>query len=229
MKKIFILTTLLFLSASFIHAQRFGVRVGGSFADMKSTVESEASEISPGLTLGLLAEFGPEMVSLHAELNYAQKGTKFSSSADIAGVVVESVSNLNFSYLEIPVLAKVKLPSVLYAYAGPYFAFAINGKQDYELSLDGVVSSDLSSSTDIFGDDSYFKRSDFGLVAGIGAQFEIGPLAAFAEGRATLGLSNLYDTESDAYKALINSGGLKDTDNLKNMVYTVGVGIILGN
>jgi hypothetical protein len=231
MKKLLVLSLALFFAFS-LSAQRFGVRLGGNFAGMMSTVESEGTKIAPGLNIGLLAEFGPKMLSAHIEANYAQKGFNRETDTDMGDLGTLNVaSKINFDYLEVPVLLKVKLPAnPLYFYAGPYFGLALNGETVSEAELDGE-NYDLgdAATTDLFGDNSIYKKSDFGIAGGLGAQFGLGPINAFVEGRATLGLSNLYDTESDAFEAAVAADpDFTDSEHLKNMVYTLGIGIILG-
>lgn len=234
MKRLFVLSIAVLLAFS-VNAQRYGARLGGNFAGMKSTVETKGKKIAPGLQIGLLTEFGAKMVAVRAELNYAQKGYNINLNENIDGLgTVVQDAKVNFSYLEIPVLLKVKFFGPLYAYAGPYFGFALKGNQVTEsYSIDGE-DQDINEIADVnilkIGDYNTipYKKTDFGIATGLGAQFGLGPIHAFAEGRATLGLSNLYDTESDAWKDLVDNGEYKDTDHLKNMVFTVAIGILLG-
>ncbi len=186
------------------------------------------------MQIGLLTEFGTKMVAVRAEVNFAQKGFNINRDDSDDGVHIIQDAKVNFSYLEIPLLLKVKFFGPLYAYAGPYFGFALKGNQVIEsYSVDGV-DQDLNEIADVnilkIGDHNNipYKKTDFGAAMGLGAQFGLGPIHAFAEGRATLGLSNIYDTESDAWDDLITNDEYKDTDNLKNMVFTVAVGILLG-
>lgn len=237
MKKVFLLSFAIIFAIS-MNAQRFGVRLGGNFAGMRTTVESKGTKIAPGMQIGLLTELGPKKVSLRVEANYAQKGFNFTENYDdlTTGTAIAVIKDgkINFGYVEVPVLLKVKFFGPLYAYAGPYFGFAFKGKQDTEsLSIAGVAQ-DVSDLQDVnilkIGDKNNipYKKTDFGAAGGIGAQFGIGPIHVFAEGRATLGLSNLYDTEADAWNDLVTNQGYKTDDKLNNMVYTVAVGILLG-
>ena len=81
------------------------------------------------MQIGLLTELGSKMFALRVEANFAQKGFNINlDEEDAAGVITESKSKVNFEYIEIPVLAKVKFFGPLYAYAGPYFGIAFKGK-----------------------------------------------------------------------------------------------------
>ncbi len=234
MKKLFVLSFVVLLTFS-LNAQRFGARLGGNFAGMRTTLDTRGTKVAPGMTIGLLTELGPEKVSLRIEANFAQKGFNVDRDDELGTSVMNTVAKVNYNYFELPVLAKVKVFGPLYVYAGPYFGFAFSGKQIInEFSIDGVVLTDpeldalgIVKDQDLFADDLY-KKTDFGAAAGFGAQFGLGPIHAFAEGRATLGLSNLYDTEGDAFNALVTDGTLLSDDNKKNMVFTIAVGIVLG-
>lgn len=227
MKKILALSLVLLMTLG-VNAQRFGARIGGNFSGMMSTVETKGTKIAPGLNVGLLAEFGPKIVNAHIEVNYAQKGFNVNLEEDN----LLKKSKFNIDYLEVPVLLKFNPPVLpLYFYAGPYFGLALKGNTeitDYEVDGTDMLNTLDDVDTDLFTDNSFYKRSDFGVAAGLGSQFGLGPIHAFVEGRATLGLSNLYDTETDAFQALVDQGAYKDTDHLKNMAFTLGVGIILG-
>jgi hypothetical protein len=241
MKKLLVLSLALFFAFS-LSAQRYGLRLGGNFAGMMSTVESKGTKIAPGLNIGLVAEFGPKMISAHVEANYAQKGFNQETEKGTDDGTMTVASKINFDYLEVPVLLKVKLPAnPLYFYAGPYFGLALNGERVSEYSLEGesltdeqLDAFDLITNKDLFKPEGeykepIYKKTDFGIAGGLGAQFGLGPINAFVEGRATLGLSNLYDTESDAFQAKVdNELDFTDTEHLKNMVYTLGIGILFG-
>ncbi len=240
MRKLFLFAVVALFALN-VNAQRFGVRLGGNFAGMMSTladVDGETNTIAPGMIAGILGEIGPNMVSVRVEVNYAQKGFNKETVTDLStlggsGILVAD-SKYNFDYIEIPVLLKVKPPTMpLYFYAGPYFGIGLNGEIVSDFTLDGneidAASVGKPETYDLYKEPTIFKENDFGAALGLGTQFGIGPLHAFAEGRATLGLSNLYDTESDAYKALVTTGAYKDDDALKNMTFTVAVGIVFGN
>ncbi len=237
MKKLFVLSIVLLFAFS-MNAQRFGVRLGGNFAGMMTTLDSRGTSIAPGMTVGLLTELGPKRISLRVEANWAQKGFNLDRDDDLTALglgILNQAGSINYDYIEVPVLLKVKVFGPLYAYAGPYFGFALKAETKLDkVTIDGVDLTDpeltalgIVKDQDLFADDLY-RKTDFGAAGGIGAQFGLGPIHLFVEGRATLGLSNLYDTEGEAFKALVASKDLLSDDNKKNMVFTVAVGILLG-
>ncbi len=232
MKKLAILTLVL-LAVTFANAQRYGARLGGNLSGMMATVKSEGTKIAPGMNIGILTELGGERVNLHIEANYAQKGFNINLDETVDGQLMQVQQQVNFEYLEVPALLKVNVPLVplMYLYGGPYFGLALKGELATDLyKVDGVVQ-DIPTSVNIFKENTYqppYKRTDFGVAFGVGWQFGIGRLAAFVEGRAALGLSNLYDTEDAAYQDFIQNNGYKDTDHLKNMVFSLGAGFIIG-
>ncbi|MBN2757820.1 MAG: PorT family protein, partial [Bacteroidales bacterium] len=112
-------------------------------------------------------------------------------------------STLN--YLEIPILAKVKLGPV-YALGGVYGAYALNGKN--EISVLGIT-----DSQDINFDDSEISKLDYGMTFGLGVQVGLGPVHVFAQADYSFGLKNINTSDGDA---------------AKNNVIGVSVGILLG-
>jgi len=230
MKKLFLLTIAVIFAFS-MNAQRFGVRLGGNFAGMKSTVEMDGKKIAPGMQIGGLVELGADILALRVEANFSQKGYNQNTEYDDGTNLYEYKDKINFETIEVPVLIKVSPIGPLYLYAGPYFGIALKASVKSESFTNGVKNDYDEEPYNLFDEDnynSYYKRTDFGVAGGIGAQFGIGPIHAFAEGRATLGLSNMYDTNSDAWQAALDAGTYTDGDNLKNMVWTVAVGIMFG-
>ncbi len=225
MKKLSLLAIAIMMVFS-VNAQKFGAKVGANFAGMMSSQEIPGSKMAPGMNVGVLTELGLDMIGLRIEANFSQKGFNIFNEVEAGNMITDS--KVNYEYIEIPILAKVKL-GPLYAVAGPYFAIAIKGNIETEYTVAGVAVplGDLAD-MDLFGDNTMYKKTDFGIAAGLGAQFGLGPLNAFAEARATIGLANMYDSESDAYKAFEASGLYTDDEHLENMIFSISVGILLG-
>lgn len=109
------------------------------------------------------------------ELIYVRKGTK----------IVDEV-NVNINYVEIPVLFQVILmpdkPITPYLIAGPYAAIRTRARNSDGDDLNDVI-----------------KSGDFGLIGGVGAQFQLGSTRnrIFVEARYEWGLSNIIDDDED--------------------------------
>ena len=106
MKKLFVLSFVVLLTFS-LNAQRFGARLGGNFAGMRTTLDTRGTKVAPGMTIGLLTELGPEKVSLRIEANFAQKGFNVDRDDELGISVMNTVAKVNYNYFELPVLAKI--------------------------------------------------------------------------------------------------------------------------
>jgi len=127
------------------------------------------------------------MIGVQPELLFVRKGAKlFSTSVTIGGITFGSVgSTLDVDYLEIPVLLRLSVPNTglvdLRLLAGPVASI----KMDEKLSTTGLIGVSLDS--------DQVKTSDFGLALGAGAAIRNGGMRLVAEGRYTMGLSNISD------------------------------------
>ena len=175
-------------------------KLGVSIANIAFDPSNSDVKSKIGLQLGIAAEIGVnDMFAIQPELLFIQKGAKSKANSD---------ASLNLSYLEIPVLAKVKFGSdaaKFYAIAGPSIGIAIGG-----------TDKDASGSEDLkFGSDTgQFKRTDFGLQFGAGVNIK----NFIIDVRYGLGLSNIINVPSGA------SGSLKN----RAIGITVGYAFPLG-
>jgi hypothetical protein len=99
------------------------------------------------------------------------------------------------SYLEVPLLLKMKFPvsNIFqpYLYGGPYYSIKLSGKLDY--STNGKNSEEQNI--------EFLKSSDFGLNFGGGLRISIGARAAISlDARYSLGLANILDSDEGSIK-----------------------------
>ena len=117
-----------------------GVRAGGNFATVNATetLDKLAPDFkyTPGFDLAGVAEinFG-RYFALQPELHWTQKGFRFAETFDVPvgrfNVPAGADATFRTNYLELPVLAKLKLGNDLvqaYAAAGPSVGYAMNAK-----------------------------------------------------------------------------------------------------
>lgn len=193
MKKITLL--LVFITIISIPAfAQLGLKVGMNFAKM-TNADKSLNNFQAGIFMD--RDFIP-LLKFRIGLDYAPKGAAFESS------LINSTTQIN--YLELPVLAKVKLGN-LYGLGGFYGAYAISGTST-------VTVAGVKTESDINFDN--MSRLDAGMKFGLGAQFKLGPLGAFAQGSYSFGFIDLNTSGV--------GGELKNTG-----VLSFSVGVLLGN
>ncbi|MCF6184164.1 MAG: PorT family protein [Bacteroidales bacterium] len=228
MKKIILLSisTLLVLS---LQAQKFGFKVGLNLSGVNSSTnlaDYQTAEFAKGLNGGFVFEFNPvKVIGIRAEALFSQKGYTVNSDVTVDGTDAVIKSSLNMNYLEIPLLLKIKLGPAYFT-AGPYFSYAVSGKDIVTITVDGqklaadqysnygqVPSNDVFKDGEFNGDNIKFSRTDMGLSAGAGIQF----LKFFAEARYNAGLTNIE-----------NYSGMPVDEFIKNYTLSLSVGILFG-
>ena len=158
MKKLILSLGLLAGVTSAAQAQeaRFGVKAGVNLANVTNSDISNKKNLV-GLAAGVMADFSfSDLISLHPELLYSQKGFKLENG----GATAQS----RLSYLDVPLLLRVKADGLFFE-AGPQVGFLI-AKKD-EVNIPGLVSG-TSTSTD------GTRKVDVGYVAGVGYQLPQG-------------------------------------------------------
>lgn len=159
----------------------FGVMAGGTFskfggADVQDAKTHVGFAAGGFVTLGLSPSF-----ALQPELLFVQKGAKDESDPNLTATI-------KLSYLEMPLLAKFRLPAKgnggqisPHAYGGGAIAFRLGCRIK-------VASGSTSLSSDCEDDpDTEVKKTDFSLIFGLGV--DIG--RAMIDARYDLGLSTL--------------------------------------
>lgn len=156
----------------------FGVKGGVTFSNLYSgDVDDSNGRI--GFNLGVLGRTDPEqVVGLQAELLYTTKGETFTYD----GFIIDQEFKLNLGYLDLPVMASVRLGTALEFQGGLYAGLLLNSN----LSSSG----DLGNSSDDL-DKSNFHSLDYGLVGGVA--FNAGAMQVGA--RYNYGLSKLAGSD----------------------------------
>ena len=178
---------------------KFGLRAGANINDFSLSKSIIKADNLVGFQVGPVVEIGVIGLSAEAGLLYNMKGAKLKAEIPGIGVPIieETVRN---SYLDIPINLKYNFGLLgigAYAAAGPYFSYALDGKNFNE------TIGALSSATD--GDISDF---DIGLNFGLGVKVsKIGVGVQYG-----LGLSEVYTIPKDA---VLEQFGVK-TGKVKN-------------
>src|SRR5690606_14162220 len=102
--------------------------------------------------------FANEGFAIQPEINYSTKGNEVSSNFG----VIDHETKFNLHYIDVPILAVFKLGNAVEIHAGPYWAYLVGASID----ADGDVGDDF-----IELDRDNFEKWDYGLVGGIGFNF----------------------------------------------------------
>lgn len=182
MKKLLIVCLLLVSIASshtaFAQVQfSLGIKGGVNFAnlDVNSSVSANYKNRT-GFHGGAFALFKVTAFAVQPELIFSQQGSKVSfSSQDI---------NANFSYLNIPIMAKFYLPLGLNLQLGPQFGFLTTAESDYNPLTGTFQTTDMKE---------YYKNSDVSIAMGIGWDL---PMKLSIDARYNLGVTEIEDNAS---------------------------------
>ncbi len=127
-----------------------------------------------------------DMFAIQPELLFSMKGAK--AEREIEGETAKLAFNLN--YLEIPVLAKLSIPTPGNVkpslFVGPSLAIKLSGKLKTEIAGESEEE-DLED----------LKSTDFGLVFGAGIDFALGQGKLTVDARYTLGLTKADESEEE--------------------------------
>ncbi|MEX1128969.1 MAG: porin family protein [Vicinamibacterales bacterium] len=169
----------------------YGAKVGVNFADVSFDADEDVPTSGrTGLLAGVFVTIPLGWLTVQPEAIYTVKGT----SLDIGGVTSDYIVD----YVEVPVLARLRLLRNAYVVAGPSMAFRLRARN--RIAFGG--------STEEFDLEDDVESFDMGIVGGVG--LEAGRWVVDA--RYTHGLSDL-DTDSS------------DDVRMRNRVFSVSAGI----
>jgi hypothetical protein len=184
-----IMTAALFMFAGILSSANaqspvsFGIKGGMNISNF--TGQDYDSDARSGLAVGAALDFSLPVLPFGIETGvyYSQKGAK-SSEDGLTGT-------LKVDYIEVPLMAKFRLgppgPITPHLVLGPYAGFNINSEA--ELSGDGgSISGDLSDDT---------NSTEFGGVAGVGIDFNLGLTKLNAQLRYSYGFTSVFEGDFD--------------------------------
>lgn len=187
---------LLFVCAGAAEAQTIGFKLGASLSNFSTSGDGdEAYDRKTGFVGGGFARFGMGRIGIQPEILSVSKG------AQISDVVGDDDASISLEYIEIPVLIHLPLSMGTsfspYVVAGPAVAFEIGCSTEF--GDDEADCDDDEDSTDR-------EKTDFGLTAGAGLGFAMGPGAIIIEARYTWGLTNLNGDANDSFEIKNRAG-----------------------
>ncbi len=164
--------TLAFAVAANAEGTAFGIKAGVNFANIAGDDTGDLNSLTGFVGGGFVDIPMSPTLSIQPEVFYSQKGAKYEEMGTDVSIKLD--------YIDIPVLLKFTMagesarPFFLF---GPSIGFSASSKVsagDVSMDLEGVAS------------------TDFGLVFGIGVNFQ----KFLIEGRYGLGLSDINDDET---------------------------------
>jgi opacity protein-like surface antigen len=198
MKKIFILAAGLFITgaASAQSPVRFGVKAGVNIANIIKDDGNNnfSTDAKTGFNAGVTADIPLTTgVAFTPEVLFSQKGYK------------QSIGDVDFtrttSFIDIPILASIRLASPLNLVVGPQVSFLMSTKNKFETGLGDIESSDRESDN--------FKKSLLGGV--IGARYDL---------TQNVDIHARYALDFQKN----NENGSSNTPEFKNQVWSFGLG-----
>lgn len=132
-----------------------------------------------GINVGFYGQiFASEVFAIQPELLYSTKGSK-----EVYSGVIDQEVKFNLNYLDLPVLAVIKLGESAEIHAGGYVSYLLGANISYE--------GDVSNGVDELDKDN-FKSVDYGLVGGFALNFGAAQIGA----RYNYGLAKIADSNN---------------------------------
>ena len=226
MKKILFISVLILISLS-LNAQKFGAKAGINLSGVNSGTslqDVQKTALNGGLVGGFVFElFSDKTVGFRTEALYSQKGYNIENKVTLDSTDAVIKTSLTLNYIEVPLLLKLNLGPA-YITAGPYFAYAVSGKDITSITVDGkklaeeqyadygqVPSNDVFKNGEFNGDNITFSRTDAGFNIGAGINFSM----FFAEARYGKGLINIK-----------SYNGMSSGEYMKNYTISLSAGVL---
>lgn len=217
MKKLVFLFVFAVVTAFGAQAQNssFGVRGGANISNLSGDLRDESRfENKVGFHAGVMANFGivDNFFSIQPELLYSVKGFKHEDSEfTLLGQTRRREGKVNYNYLDLPVLAKIKA-GPLYFELGPQASYLLSVNNETKTYFNGTLQ---STNVD--------EKSKSGL-----AEFEVGYAAGigFTSANNAISFGVRYNGAfSDFVKEDVNFEG--DLTNARHSTFMVTVGFAM--
>lgn len=180
---------------------KYGLNLSKMFAKDDDGTYNDNDKFKPGFHLGATAEFSKNyIISFETGLLLSTKGFKVREKGIFFGQTFDYKRTVNVYYIDIPLNAKASFKvgaAKIYGVFGPYLGIGLVGKDKRNNNVDGIdhfTVSNIPWGTDKEND--YFKRLDFGLIAGAGVEINSTQIG-FSYG---FGLANISPATEKNYK-----------------------------
>lgn len=189
MKKLILLTLLVFGYSSIGQTVKFGTKSGVNFSNINSDDTGDL-ETQTSFHLGLVTEIplGANF-ALQPEFFYSSQGAKYEETGTLEGGEYSSYRyKLKLDYLNLPLLAKYSITPGLSLQAGPQIGYLIKAEVERVLTIGRDTDANKNDVKD------HFKNIDFALSGGLQYELEMG---VFFNARYNAGIYNIEDAEND--------------------------------
>ncbi len=188
-----------------------GARGGLNLSSLRGD-DVEDLDGTTGFHFGAFADFGvSDVFSVQPEILLSQKGAEESEG--------DATLSINLSYLEIPVLAKVRIPTAGqvggHLLAGPAVSFETGCEVE---GSGGGVTATVDCDDPEFDGGLERKSVDFGAMFGGGVSVDVGTVVVTFETRYNLGLIDINDVAEPDASAVKNG----------NLMFSLAVGFPIG-
>lgn len=212
--KVFLIVVAVFLNTGLTAQSKIGLRAGINLANVSALQEDFNPTLDPksitGLNIAVFTELGiSERFAIQPEINFLQKGTQVNGK-DIEGNSEVGVK-MRVNYLEVPVLAKLKLGADkklrAYAMLGPSIGYALSGKGT--VTIDGVKVTEKIEFDKDMDDGVKDQRWDLSGVAGLGGMLSLGSGDLLLDFRYALDFTDFVkfkDAKPTGHKKSYNRG-----------------------
>lgn len=180
----------------------WGIKAGVNLSNASIKDHSGDMKARVGFQVGVTLDYAiTNDFYFQSGLSFTTKGAKneYEFIPQDTGHKEKSTKKINQMYLQLPIMAAYKLevaPDTKIVFnAGPYFAYGIGGKIKTDIVETDSEGNLGKNKFDTFSDNR-LKRFDFGLGAGVGAEFGQIVVGLNYE----LGLANIADWQGGSYK-----------------------------
>lgn len=173
---------------------QLGVKGGVNLSSVSGD-DFDSPDSRTSFNAGFVAEVPyTERFSLQAEVLYSGQGYDWKSSGQDNFLDNDDNIEVQFDYIQVPILAKIYLIEGLNVHAGPQIGFLVNDEIDYQPNSDGG-DIDLNSALEP-------KDIDISLAAGIEYKFDNG---FFVQGRYNYGFTEMFE-DVDIHNSVFQAG-----------------------
>ena len=188
------------------YGQKFGVRSGINLSSVgfgggESELYANAAAMRSAATYGgyINLKIVP-LLSLQLEGNYDPKGFVF-DTPPVVDATFEGTYYQHYNYFTLPLLLKVNLLA-FHVEAGPYLGLLMSAREVKKGTLripdlaGGYLEETYDEDTDL---KPLTQKTDFGIAAGMGLTFNLGPAQLVLGARYNHGLSNILREPGEAF------------------------------